>query len=74
MIVHQAPGQAGGVVDRTGTGDQIKIRPPVVIIEEHRQPPISALRHMVRHIRDHDAGQAGHDRWVTPETRLFNLL
>lgn len=74
MIVHQAPGESDDIPGRTFRRHQRQIRPPILVAKDNRQAAVAALGHMVRCLRDHDAGEAGHQPAIAVQPQQVTLL
>ena len=69
VVGHQAPGQASHAALAASRRHEIEVRRIVGFLEEHRQPAIATLRHVMRYAGDHDTGETGYVRAITHKRR-----
>jgi hypothetical protein len=59
MVWHQAIGPALNAVGPAALCQKIAVERIIAVFQKDRLTPVATLRHMVRQIRDGDAGETG---------------
>ena len=59
---HQAIGPQLHIRLAQPLAQEVEIKRVVLIVVEQSLPPVAALGHMMRHIRNHETGASGHGK------------
>jgi hypothetical protein len=74
MVGHQDPGPDLDIGRTAGLRKEIAIEPLIGICKEGLRPAVAALRHVMRHPRDHEATKAANAKSIADRLSLVNLV